>query len=214
MGRLAVVGAGGFASEVLALVEASNAAAGSPVWQVVGVLADWVPDDDFLDSWDVAHLGATDAHTRLDADVSLVVAVGDPDARRALVARIGSGRDYATLVHPSAALGRHVRLGAGAVVCSHASLTTHVVVGRHAQVHAGAVVGHDCVLDDLATVSPGAIVSGGVHLEEASFLGAGAVVNPRVTVGRGAVVGSGAVVVSDVAAGTTAVGVPARPLAR
>lgn len=214
MRRLAVVGAGGFAGEVLALVEAINASGATPPWEVVGVLADWVPDEAFLESWGVAHLGPTDAHASLDPDVAVVLAVGDPGGRRDLADRVGTGRDLATLVHPSAAVGRHVRLGAGTVVCSHASLTTHVVVGRHAQVHAGAVVGHDCVLDDLATVSPGAIVSGRVHLGEAAFLGAGAVVNPDVTVGAGAVVGSGAVVLSDVAPHTTVVGVPARRLER
>lgn len=212
MQRLAVVGAGGFAGEVLALVEAVNAAGSRPRWELVGVYADWAPDPDFLSSWELPHLGPVSALGTLDPEVLHVVAVGDPQGRRMLVDTIGPDREAAVLTHPTAAVGRHVGLAPGTIVCSHASITTHVSVGRHVQVHAGAVIGHDSVLGDFATVSPGAVVSGRCGVGEGAFLGAGAILNPRVKVGPAAVVGSGAVVLNDVDPAVTVVGVPARPV--
>lgn len=214
MRQLVVIGTGGFAREVLVVVDAINAAAARPLWQVVGLVADWTPDPAALEVWgDAPYLGPVDVLDTMGPDVSYVIAVGATDGRRALAERVGS-RPAAVLVHPSAALGRDVQLGPGTIVCSHVSITTHVIVGRHAHVNLNCTIGHDVVVGDHVTFSPGSLVSGHVTIEDEAMLGTGAILNPEVRVGRGATVGSGAVVLSDVAPGATVVGIPARPLVR
>ena len=144
-------------------------------------------------------------------DVHVVVAVGNPLARKAIVVRINEiGNDYATLIHPKAWLGENVVLGPGAVICAGALITTDIHLGAHVHVNLGATIGHDSVFGDFVTVSPGVNVSGGVHLADGVELGSGAVIVPGVSIGEWSVVGANAVVLSKLPRCCTAVGVPAQ----
>ena len=58
------------------------------------------------------------------------------------------------------------------------------------------------------------MLSGGVTLGPLVHVGAGATVIQGVTIGRDSVVGAGAAVIADLAERRTAVGVPARTVAR
>jgi hypothetical protein len=131
--RLALVGAGGHASDVLSAVEAINRV--SPAWEVVGLLADGPPERDRFGDRGVAHLGGPDVLDGLDA--MYVLAVGWPATKRALLDRIPPAAQPAVLVHPTAEVGAGAEIGAGAVVLQGLS------VGDGATVGAGAVVTSD-----------------------------------------------------------------------
>jgi sugar O-acyltransferase (sialic acid O-acetyltransferase NeuD family) len=148
------------------------------------------------------------------------VAVAAPAGREALVARMAArGVPFATLVHPNVERGGRVAIGEGSVVCAGTILTVDVRIGRHVHLNLDCTVGHDAVLDDFVTLAPGVHVSGNVHLERLVNIGTGAnLINGSrekpLRVGTGASIGAGACVVRDIPAGATAVGVPAKPLAK
>ncbi|WP_030482954.1 NeuD/PglB/VioB family sugar acetyltransferase [Nocardioides aequoreus] len=209
---LVVIGAGGFGREVLELVDDVNAATTSPAWEVVGVLDDGEVDAALLSRLGTTHLGPVSVLPTLDAEVRHVIAVGGCSARAAIDARcVGWGRTAATLVHPSAVVGRRsVEVGEGSVLCAYASATTNIRLGRHVHLNPHASVGHDSVLGDHTTVTPQAGIAGAVTLGARVFVGTGAIVGPGLTVGDDVLVGAGAVVVRDVEPGATVAGVPAR----
>jgi sugar O-acyltransferase (sialic acid O-acetyltransferase NeuD family) len=205
---LVVVGGGGHGRELLDVVEAVNAV--RPQFDLLGVLDDGTPDLEVLAACGVRHLGPVRLLAELDAQY--VLGIGSPDARRVIdLAATEWGRVPATLVHPSAVVGRRVTLGPGTVVCGLASITTNVRTGRHVHLNIAATVAHDCRLGDYVTLAPGARLSGAVTAEERSTIGTGAVVIQGCAIGAGTVVGAGAVVVRDLPADVVAVGVPARP---
>jgi sugar O-acyltransferase (sialic acid O-acetyltransferase NeuD family) len=210
--RLAIVGAGGHGREVLDVVEAINRE--TPTFEVLGFVADHA-DDATLARRGAAHLGSLDdlvSGRILDADVNLVLAIGDPTTRELLARQLGPRGSVwvPALVHPLASLGSDVSLGDGTVVAAGARITTNVRVGMHVQVNVNAVISHDCTVADHATLSPGALVNGAASIGAGALLGTGAVITPGRKVGERAVVGAGAVVVADVPPGVTAVGVPAQ----
>ena len=201
-----IVGAGGHGRELAHVLRACDRA-GLDVPALLGFADDAEVDAERIRPFG-PHLGGIVAAVSRHPDAVVLGGVGDGGLRSRLVEGLSAP---AAIVHPLADVGDDVVLGAGTVVCSHASLTTHIVAGRHVHVSRGAAVGHDAILGDYVSVMPLAAVSGGVRLDTGVFVGTGAVIRQGVHIGSHAVIGMGAVVLEDVPAGHTVVGNPARP---
>jgi sugar O-acyltransferase (sialic acid O-acetyltransferase NeuD family) len=208
--ELLLVGASGFARETAEAVCAINAAA--PTWDLLGFLDD-SPDRQGTVVGGLPVLGPIEAaHERPDA--ALVICTGRPDnyvSRRQIAERLGFGDErYATVIHPTASVGRTCQVGAGSVLLAHVDLTADVAVGRHVAVMPQVVLTHDSRVGDWATLATGVRVGGGCRVAEGAYIGSGACVREGVTIGARAMIGMGSVVVSDVPEGRLWFGSPAR----
>lgn len=210
MKKLVIVGSGGFAREVLWLIEEINKSAGGNdlPYHVLGFIstetASHVRGLPVLgdDAW---------AFANLDPSIRFVLAIGDPSLRAQLALDYQQhGLHPLRLVHPSVIMSDEVQLGGGAIVCAGAVLTVNVQIGAFCIVNLNATVGHDCRLGDFVTLHPGVHLSGGTEVGDLSVLGTGAVVLPGIKIGDHATVGAGAVVTQDLAGNATYMGVPAR----
>jgi sugar O-acyltransferase (sialic acid O-acetyltransferase NeuD family) len=208
--RVVIIGAGGFAREVLDVFDACRAA-GEDV-EVVG----WIVDREFGTPGtlvnDVPILGGMEWFgARAASGVRTTCGVGAPEIRKRLVsAALARGAVFTTVIHPTVVRTAWIEFGQGCVVTAGCILTNRIRVGDHVHLNLATTVGHDAVLADFATTAPGVHVSGNVTVEEGAYLGTGAVVNEKKRIGAWSVVGSGSVVIADVPANTTVVGVPAR----
>ena len=208
---LVIVGGGGHGRELFATVAAVNEA--TPTWRVLGVVDDGTVDHARLDRLGLTLLG--DIAWLTDHPTPYALGVGTPAARDRLSRRLEeAGMEAATIVHPGARIGPDVRLGHGVVVYDRCTVTTNVDIGAHTHLNVGCAVQHDSVVGALVQFSPGVMVNGDCVIDDGVFLGTGAIVTRGCTVGRDARIGAGAVVLDDVAPGSTAVGVPARPVRR
>lgn len=206
---LVVVGAGGHGREVIETVLASNDI--RPRWQLLGVLDDDAGAEAALRPLGVPRLGPVSALPSMD--VEYVIGIGDNATRRRIDELASTaGLTAATVIHPTAVVGRACRLAEGVYLAARSCLTTNVVLGRHAHVNVGASVSHDGVLRDYANLCPGVRLGGHVTLGAGAFLGIGATVLPRRVIGEWSVVGAGATVTRDLAAHGVYAGAPAKPL--
>lgn len=211
---IVIVGAGGFGREVLGVLDASGWDAvedgRSGERKFVGFLDDGSPDIARLAALGEGLLGGVAVLAELDA--TYLIGVGRPATRRSIDERAQAfgRRAHPAAIHATAAIGRRVALGAGAVVCPHTALTTNIEAGRHLHVNIGGMIGHDCRIGDYVTIGPGVVIAGGVTIGDGVEFGIGAMVLPGLTIGAGAMVGAGAVVTKAVEPGATVVGVPAR----
>lgn len=205
---VAIWGTGGFAREVLQIVE--DCRDDGQRYDFVG----------FLDGNAKAHGTEVHGHPVLGdqrwlsdhPDVRVVIGVGNPVYKRRIIASINDPNQtrFVTLRHPRSWVGRRVELGEGCILCAGVMVTTDVVLGRHVILNLNTTVGHDAVLEDLVTVAPGVNVSGNVRIATGTDVGTGSSIIQGVTIGPWSVVGAGSVVVRDLPRDVTAVGVPAR----
>ena len=144
--------------------------------------------------------------------VELVVAIGNPRVRRAVVARLearGAPR-FATLVHPSVPIGRFVTLGPGCMITAGAQLTIDVVVGAHGIVNLNTTIAHNARLGAFVTLAPMVAISGNAVLGDGVEVGTGACVRQGLTLGAGAMLGMGGVLTRALPPDELHVGNPAR----
>lgn len=210
-GPLIIVGCGGFGREVNSLVE--DLRANGLGWDVVGFVDDApsAADQTRLAALGIAHLGPLDVLRDPEQTADLAVAIGSPAVRKKIVYDLHQfSFSYPTLVHPAATVGRHVSLGAGAIIAPGARLSAHIVVGDHVHIDQQATVGHDCVISPFSRLNPASCVSGSVEVGEGALIGANATILPGVKVGEWSTVGAGAVVTHAVPPRTVVKGVPAR----
>jgi len=214
-----IVGTGGFAREVLWLLQEINRSHEvggrlDPTYRVLGFVAEAGEEQFAKDIGGLPVLGDDAwAFEHLERNVCFVPAVGDPAMRRIIAEKyVEAEFRPVTLVHPSVNMADDVRLGRGSLLCAGAVLTTHIELGAFSIVNLNATVGHDCSFGDYCTLHPGVNVSGGVSLGNGVELGTGATLIQGVNVEDDVVVGAGAVVTKDLPGGKTYIGVPARPL--
>jgi sugar O-acyltransferase (sialic acid O-acetyltransferase NeuD family) len=210
MRPLVVVGAGGHAREVLALISRINEV--SPSWDVLGLLVD--PEFQEGESLDgVPILGGLEWAGN-NSLVELVLAIGASAGRAEVAGRLGliGAESFATLVDPSASVAAGAMIASGSQILAGAVVGAAAQVGRHCILNYGVIVSHECRLDDFVSIGPGACLGGKTALGKGVEVGLGARVLPRMTVDEHAVIGAGAVVTRPVDARSTVAGVPAKVL--
>lgn len=158
-------------------------------------------------------LGGREALLQLEMHPPAIVAVGGNGIRVSISAWMEAhGFPLATVIHPSAQVGRGVRIGGGSFLVAGSIINSDAVIGANVIINTGATVDHDCIIGDGVHLAPGVHLCGQVEIGAGSFLGAGAVVIPSVRIGAGCVVGAGSTVLDHVPDGAVVAGVPARSL--
>lgn len=205
MRGLVILGSGGFARQIVSLVEDLNNA--DYVYDLLG----FVTKDAGASIDDVPVLGGDDQLALLDADY--VVGVEDPSLRRKLSAFAErSGCMAARLIHPTARIDRRSEVGTGAVVFEGANVVYGARIGRHVIMNLNSIASHDSHIGDYVELTSNSIVGARVNVGDDVMLGMSSVVLNDLKVGEHAVIGAGAVVTRDVPPNTCVVGVPARPI--
>lgn len=205
MQKLVIIGAGGFAREVLAWAGANRG-----TWMIKGFLDDnlAIRDDPRLRAPVLARI----EDYAPEPDDVFLCAIGTPALRRATTGKIkGRGGRFVRLVHPSAVVADGARLDEGVIVSPLALVSADARIEEGAVVYYHSSVDHDAVVGSFTQISGHCDIMGGATVGTGVFLGSHAAVLPRVRIGDRAVIGAGAVVTSDVPDDTTVVGVPARP---
>lgn len=196
---LAILGAGGFAREVLSWIP-------TQLYQVSG----------FYDEQKEGALFGVPILNDLKKFryCEFIVAVGDPKARKELFERaLEMGMlPVMPIIHPSAIVGLDCSFSRGTIVCPNVTITTNVSMGFNCIVNINATVGHDVRIGDHVTISPGANISGNVVLESLTYVGTNAAIREGKKLEEGSTAGMGCAVVKDVPRGTVVIGGPMRTL--
>lgn len=210
MQPLVILGSGGYAQEVLWVVDELNAI--HSTWDFLGFLDTAVPTKKGQTHYDRPILGGWEELQRLPHPLYFACGIGSPKVRRKESTEAEQrGLRPATLVYPNAVRARHVDIGEGTVIGAGAILSPYARIGRHCAVNVHATVGHDSRLGDFCVLCPGAQVLGCVVLGEGAFIGTNATVFQGRRVGAGATLGANSFLITNLQPGRSAIGVPASP---
>ena len=145
----------------------------------------------------------------------VILAVGNNSVRKKLWERVKPlGYELICAIHPSVQVGKDVLIGSGAVVMANVVINSGTRIGENAIINTGATVDHDCLIGDYVHISPGAHLGGDVEIGDLTHIGIGVSIIPNIKIGKEVVIGAGAVVIEDIPDNVTAVGVPAKVIAK
>lgn len=140
-----------------------------------------------------------------------IIAIGDNRRRLQLLNEFETaGFFIASIIHPTAYIGRDVAIGEGTVSFAYSVVNTGSCIGKGSIINTGATVDHDSQIGDGVHISPGAHLAGEVSVGACSWIGTGATVIPRINIGDDVIVGAGTVVIRDIPNAVTVVGNPGR----
>jgi sugar O-acyltransferase (sialic acid O-acetyltransferase NeuD family) len=208
--KLVILGAGGYAQEVLWVVDDINER--FPEFEFKGFVDPKAPQRKGQQLYGRPVIGGFETARDLPGDIYFCCGIGDPRSRmKECLAAEALGWKPVTLIHPSVIVAKFCRIGEGTVIGAGSILAPHATVGRHCAINNHAGVGHDSVLGDYVVLSPGSRISGNAKIEDLVLIGTNAVVYVGRTMGRGSLLGANSFLVTNLAAGRSAVGNPAKP---
>lgn len=149
-------------------------------------------------------------HKTSGVEFSVIVAIGKNDVRLTVAEKLkAAGLSLGTAIHPSAQIGKDVKIGEGTVVMAGAVINPGSRVGSFCIVNTASTIDHDCVVADYVHLSPGSHLGGTVQIGRDSWVGVGASVINNISIGEQVIIGAGAVVIRDVDDYSVVVGNPA-----
>ncbi|MCQ2378323.1 MAG: acetyltransferase [Victivallaceae bacterium] len=140
----------------------------------------------------------------------IFIAFGDNRMRLQRGRTLQNDFRIATIIHPSAQIAEHVKIGCGSYVGALANIDPDVEIGEFCIVNKLVNVSHDSVIGNGTHVSVGSAVAGGVWVGECCCIGMGSRIIERKSIGNNTVIGAGAVVIHDIPSNVVAVGTPAK----
>ena len=204
MARVAIVGGGGFAKEVIEVARMLG-------HEAVGVFAleNSLPD--------LPHLGyLEEMRTRRDDYDALCLAVGAVNARGIADRRriIGYIRAHAlptlSLVSPLATVAPSVTIGEGVFIGHEVLISCDARIGDFVLINQRAVIGHDARIDENVSVAPLVFLGGNVRVEADTMLGVRATVRQGLRIGQECVVGMGSLVIKNLKPRSTTLQMPSK----
>jgi sugar O-acyltransferase (sialic acid O-acetyltransferase NeuD family) len=205
-----IVGAGGFAKEMLDIVMQLNAE------KDLAFYDDQNPacPDLIYDRFPVLRNPEAANNYFRKYENKFCVGVGNPANRKLLTEKfITLGGIPATLISPKSVIGHFgITIKLGSFISSQVVIENDVTIGEGCLINLNSTITHDCIIGDYSEISPGVHLSGKTILGEQCFVGTGAVTIPGVVIGDRCIIGAGAVIIGNVPSEMKVAGVPAKPL--
>lgn len=165
--RLALYGAGGHASEVIAQLKSMN-------YSVARI---------FVDDQYVTEAFLPISHFNPE-EYLMMIPVSNSQARQKMVKKLPKQTEFFSFIHPTALImdKNTIKLGVGIFIGAYSILTTDIVLGDHAILNRGVHLGHGCRIGDYFSAMPSSVVSGDVKMGNNVYLGTNASVKEKITI--------------------------------
>lgn len=206
--NICIFGTGGFGSETYCcLIDAMKAQG-----KVAAASTCFMVGDEHYSESEVMGIKVIRQSEFLPENYDVVVAIGDPAARKKVVSSLPSNTTYTTIIHPSVVMSSWVQIGEGSIITAGTILTCNIIIGKHAQLNLHTTIGHDCIIGDYFTTAPAANISGNCAFGNQVYIGTNVAIKQGVKIPSDTTIGMGAVVVKDITTAGIYIGNPLKQL--
>lgn len=186
--RLAIIGGGGFAKEIIeiALLNGFEIAGifaqqnNLSAYPYLGYLDELLAKRELYDSVHIAFGGINQTGITNRAKVIQFL------EKHAIPA--------STLISPFARISDDVEIGEGSYVAHNALISCEAKIGTHVIINTASLIGHDAYIGQNTTVSPQAFIGGESVIGENSLVGAGVLIKQGLNIGKNCIIGMGTIV--------------------
>ena len=209
MKDLIIIGVGGVGREAALIAEEINEQ--SQEWNILGFVDDNESvQNTYINGYPV--LGKSQYLKNYKEEVYVFCGISNYKVKKKIISKLKENQNikFATLIHPSVKLNKHIKIGEGCIIYQNVIMTVNIEIGDHVIISPKCGIGHDSKIHDYVTLLWNVNVSGNVDIKEGATMGSGSTVIQGLTIGEGSFVGAGACVIRDVEDNKTAVGVPTR----
>lgn len=207
MENIIIIGAGGFALEVIDLIESINSI--QKKYNIIGLL-----DDNkkkfILDTYDI--IGKVIDYKKYP-QYSFVVAIANPIIRKSIYTELKIGKiKTPNLIHPNTQLSNYIILeeDSGVIINYGTQISAKAKMEESVIIDSQSYIGHETVLKSFVTIYPGVKISGSNLIKENTEIGLGSNIIQGLTIGTNTFIGAGSTVVSDIENNVIAVGTPCK----
>jgi UDP-perosamine 4-acetyltransferase len=150
---------------------------------------------------------------------TFVLAVpGSPSSylkREQFIQSLGINKErFITLIHPTASIGKGVKIGFNTLIMAGVVLTSNAIVGNHVCILPNTVIHHDCLINDYSLIGSNVVVAGGTVLGKNCYIGSGSNVFNGIEIGNNSLVGMGSNVIKSISNNLIVAGNPAKNIAK
>lgn len=145
-------------------------------------------------------------------DNRFTIGIGNPQLRKKVYEDFSKiGGVFTSTISKNTIIGDY-----GNIINEGCNLMPYVVLTNDIKIQKGVIInqissiGHDTIIGAFTEICPNVSISGNCKLGEEVFVGTGAVILPNIKIGNKVMVGAGAVVTQDLPDNCVAVGIPAK----
>tara|TARA_Y100000310_G_scaffold316318_1_gene367877 strand:- start:12849 stop:13472 length:624 start_codon:yes stop_codon:yes gene_type:complete len=196
-----IIGAGGFAKEVLGFLQEKNKT-------IKGFISNEEGDIE-----GIPILGNDKILPELIKQEKLeaYITIGKPSLRKKLLDYVISlGYETPNLIHKTSYISQKSNLGVGCIIYPGVVVNAYVEIGNGVLLNSNSSVGHETIIKDCVNINPNVSIAGKVKIGKCCYIGIGASIIEDLTIGQESIIGAGAVVINSIPECVTAVGVPAK----
>lgn len=202
-----VVGAKGYAKEVLELIKENdlldnlvfyddvNSDIGDKVFDTFPILKSYEDAKEYF----------------MNIDNRFIIGIGNPIYRKMIYEKfVAIGGIPQSIIAKSAIIGSFDnQIDEATNIMQKVVITNSVSIGKGIIINQLSSIGHDVVISDFVEICPNVSISGNCFIGENTFIGTSSTILPKIKIGKNVIVAAGSVVTKDIPDNCMVAGIPA-----
>ena len=208
MEKILIIGASGHAKVIVDIIERQN------IYKIFGFLDTYKQKGSRLLNYEI--LGTENDLNQIAIKNNITgcfIAIGDNYTRKKMadkICELNSKIKFINAIHPTAVIGKNVKLGHGIAVMAGVIINSDSNIGNFCILNTKSLLEHDGKMEDYSSISSGVITGGNLWLKESSAICIGATVLENIVIEKDTVVGANSLVNKNVPSQVVTYGVPAK----